>query len=83
MFRTYFNGHGFLIKDYIKDCTKLQEGPYLPKPQLSSPMGFPKIGPLTTPVVDGVYKRIAGSLLRIRKHLSTYFHIIIRAPVKY
>ena len=25
-----FNGHGFLIRDYIKDYTKLQEGPLCP-----------------------------------------------------
>ena len=24
---TYFNGHGFLISDYDRDKTKLQEGP--------------------------------------------------------
>ena len=27
---TQFNGHGFLIRDYIRDCTKLQEGPLCP-----------------------------------------------------
>ena len=30
IFPTEFNGHGFLIRDYIMDCTKLQEGPPCP-----------------------------------------------------
>ena len=30
MFLTQFNGHGFLIRDYIRDYTKLQEGPLCP-----------------------------------------------------
>ena len=30
IFHTGFNGHGFLLKDYMMDYTKLQEGPLCP-----------------------------------------------------
>ena len=30
IFPTQFNGHGFLIREYIRDYTKLQEGPLRP-----------------------------------------------------
>ena len=31
IFPTQFNGQGFLIRDYIRDYTKLQEGPLCPQ----------------------------------------------------